>query len=31
MNHNKKVIYFVSICGACSAVAYIIVVMQGIL
>ena len=31
MNHNKKAIYFVSICGACSAIAYIIVVMQGIL
>jgi len=31
MKQNKDVIYFVSLCGVCSAIAYIIAVMPGLL
>jgi len=31
MNLNEKLVYFVSICGACTAVAYIAVAVQALM
>jgi|8_EtaG_2_1085327.scaffolds.fasta_scaffold17339_8 hypothetical protein len=31
MNQNENLVYLVSICGACAAFGYIIIIVQGLL